>query len=244
MIKVTVFNEYWHEVAEESIRKIYPGGIHGTIADFLSTEDDIAVRTITLLDEKGELIPNCGGITKELLEDTDVLIWWAHAQHRNVPDEIAQLIATEVQAGMGAVFLHSAHYSKPFKALMGTSGSLSWRECAKERLWNICPSHPIMQGIGEYFDLEQEEMYGERFDIPTPDEVLMIGTYDSHEVFRSACTWRRGNGNIFYFQPGHESYPIYYNENIQTIIKNAVRWAAPTYRLKEIPCPEVQVIEF
>jgi len=99
-----------------------------------------------------------------------------------------------------------------------------------------------MEGIGDYFDLSAEEVYCEHFDIPAPDELLMIGTYATHEVFRSACTWHRGNGKIFYFQPGHESVPTYYDKNVQKIITNGVRWAAPTHRIKERLCPEIEPI--
>lgn len=241
MIKVTIFNEYIHEQIQESVRKIYPHGIHNAIKAFLEC-DDVEVRTVTLYDENQNLVPDCS-ITDELLADTDVLLWWGHMKHDEVPDEIVEKVKKQILCGMGAIFLHSAHHSKLFRSLMGTTCNLSWRDNAKERLYNINPSHPIMAGIGDYFDLEKEEMYGERFEIPQPDELLMIGSYNTHEVFRSACTFKRLNGNIFYFQPGHEEYPTYYDKNVQTIIKNAVRWACPTYRAKELTCPNVGVIE-
>lgn len=242
MIKVTIFNEYAHELRDECIRKVYPDGIHGALKSFLEC-DDISVRTVTLLNENGEIIPEAGGLTPEVLADTDVLIWWGHMRHEDVPDEVVTRIQNQILCGMGAIFLHSAHHSKLFRRLMGTTCNLSWREGEKERLYNIMPSHPIMEGIGEFFDLENEEMYGERFEIPAPDELLMLGTYGTHEVMRSACTFRRVNGKIFYFQPGHEAYPTYYNENVQKIIKNAVRWAAPTYRVDRLTCFNPQPTE-
>lgn len=242
MINVTVFNEFLHERTNETVKKIYPAGIHGQIATFLKC-DDINVRTVTLFNENGDLVPECG-LTEEVLKDTDVLIWWGHAAHDKVPDEVAQRVADQVLCGMGAIFLHSAHHSKPFKKLMGTTCNLAWREEEQERLWNINPAHPIMAGISDYIDLPQEELYGERFEIPAPDEILMLGAYSGFETFRSACTWQRVNGKIFYFQPGHETFPTYHIEEIKTIIKNAVRWATPTYRAEQLDCPMRERIEF
>ena len=240
MIKVTIFNENLHEVEDPVVRAAYPDGIHGAIKGFLES-DEVVVRTVTQFNEKGEEIPNCG-ITEELLKDTDVLIWWAHCAHHKVPDEVVEMCYKNIMDGMGVILLHSAHFSKLFKKLMGTTCSLKWRDGEKERLWNINPIHPIMRGIGDYIDIPKEEMYGERFDIPTPDELLMIGAFSSHEVFRSACTWQRGYGKVFYFQPGHETNPTYYIPEIQTIIKNAVYWAKPVLR-QEIPCPKYEKIE-
>ena len=234
MIRVLVWNEFQHEKSSETVKKIYPNGIHNAIADFLRC-DDIAVETATLDDE------NCG-ITKERLENTDVLIWWGHMAHDKVPDDVVKLVRDAVLAGMGMIFLHSAHHSKPFRALLGTSCNLTWRESGdSERLWVIEPAHPITRGIDRTFTLEHEETYGEPFVIPTPDKLLLIGTYTGGEVFRSGCLWERGNGKIFYLQPGHESFPTFYVPEIQTIIRNAVRFVAPTYRAY-ITCPHVRFI--
>ncbi len=182
---------------------------------------DPEIRTATLDDE------NCG-ITKERLENTDVLIWWGHMAHDKVPDDVVKLVRDAVLAGMGMIFLHSAHHSKPFRALLGTSCNLTWRESGdSERLWVIEPAHPITRGIDRTFTLEHEETYGEPFVIPTPDKLLLIGTYTGGEVFRSGCLWERGNGKIFYLQPGHESFPTFYRENITRVLINAVEWAKP-----------------
>jgi len=236
MIRVTIFNEYRHEKLEESVRQVYPNGIHNAIADFLRCED-IEVKTVTLDD------PECG-ITDEVLDNTDVLLWWGHIAHHEVPDAVAARVRDAVLKGMGAMFLHSGHHSKPFKTLMGTSGNLSWREDGSfERVWVIDPSHPITQGLGRFIYLEHEEMYSEPFCIPEPDKLLFIGTYESGEIFRSGCLYQRGNGKIFYFQPGHETYPTYYNADVQTVIRNAVRFLAPTYRDKELVCPWVPRID-
>lgn len=235
MIRVLVWNEFKHERKKESVAAIYPNGIHATIAEFLGKEDDIEVKVATLDDE------NCG-ITKEVLDETDVLIWWGHMAHNEVPNEVAELVRDAVLDGMGAIFLHSAHHSKPFKLLMGTSCNLTWRESSdSEILWVIDPAHPITRDIDRYFCLDGEETYGEPFVIPNPDKVLLIGNYSGGEVFRSGCLYERGNGKIFYFQPGHETFPTFKVPAVQSIIRNAVRFVAPTYR-QTITCPHVRKI--
>ncbi len=235
MIRVLVWNEFYHERENEAVKAIYPNGIHNTIADFLRC-DDISVKTAWLDQE------NCG-ITKELLDETDVLIWWAHVRHKEIPDEVAATVREAVNSGMGAIFLHSAHHSKPFKALMGTSCNLCWRESNdSELLWVIDPSHPITQGIDRCISLPAEETYGEPFGIPTPDELLFIGNYSGGEVFRSGCLWRREYGKVFYFQPGHETFPTYYIPEVQTVIRNAVRFLAPARRIP-LQCPHVRNIQ-
>lgn len=234
-MNVLIWNENQHEKTDEKVAKIYPEGIHGCLKSFLQC-DDINVTTATLDDE------NCG-ITKEVLENTDVILWWGHCNHGDVPDEVAQMVKDAVLSGMGAIFLHSAHHSKPFKLLMGTSCNLSWREDGdSERLWVTKPGHPILDGIDRYFDLPHEETYAEPFDIPNPDELLLISSYSGTEVFRAGCTYNRGAGKIFYFQPGHETFPTFYDENVRTIIKNAVKWAKPHTRVK-VECPHIVKIE-
>jgi trehalose utilization protein len=184
--------------------------------------------------------PECG-LTQEVLDDTDVLIWWGHMKHNEVPDEVVTRVKESVLKGMGIIFLHSAHHSKPFRALMGTSCNLSWREDGdSERVWVCNPAHPIAQGLGRYFEIEHDETYAEPFGIPEPDETVFIGWYEGGEVFRSGCTWRRENGKVFYFQPGHETFGVYYNPAVQTVIRNAVRWVKSDYRIKELTCPNVK----
>lgn len=232
MIKVTIFNEFRHEKQKESIRAIYPDGIHGAIKAGIEDEE-ILVRTVTLDD------PECG-LTQEVLDDTDVLLWWGHMAHHEVPDEVAQRVRDAVHSGMGAIFLHSGHHSKPFRLLMGTPCNLTWREDGDyELVWVVNPAHPIAQGIGRFIKLEEVETYGEPFSIPEPDELVFIGCYEGGEVFRSGCCWQRGNGRVFYFQPGHETYPIYHQPEIIKVIKNAIHWAKPTYRAV-IECPHVK----
>lgn len=219
-LNVTIFNEFLHE-KEERIKKIYPNGIHGAIAEKLSELGDYNIRIATL--EMPE-----HGLSEEVLNNTDVLIWWAHCAHANVSDEVAQRVKDRVLAGMGFIGLHSAHASKPFKLLLGTTCRLKWRENdEKERVWVIEPQHPIAEGLPEYIELPMEETYGERFDVPKPDDLVFISWFSGGEVFRSGCCYNRGLGRIFYFRPGHEEYPTFYRDDVSLIIRNAVEWAKP-----------------
>lgn len=235
MIKVTVWNEGVHEKLSNEVAGVYPAGIHGCIKNFLVSQDDMTVKTATLAQRK------CG-LSDEVLENTDVLIWWGHMAHDKVPDKIVEKIHKRVLAGMGLVVLHSGHHSKIFRALMGTTCNLCWRDGDRERIWTVNPAHPIAKGVPAHFSIDVEEMYGERFDIPEPDELVFLGWFAGGEVFRSGCCWNRGLGKIFYFQPGHESNPTFHNEYVQRIIINAVRWAAPVNPIKEpTPCPEKKI---
>ncbi len=232
-INVTVWNEFRHE-KEERIKAVYPDGIHGAIAEGLKKSGEFNVRTATL-DEPDN------GLPQSVLDSTDVLTWWGHMAHKDVKDETVDRVQKRVLEGMGLIVLHSGHFSKIFRRLLGTNCSLKWREAdEREILWNVEPSHPIAEGIGDCIDLPAEEMYGERFDIPTPDKVVFIGWFEGGEVFRSGVTFERGHGRIFYFQPGHESYPIYYNEQIRKVISNASKWAAPRM-IKADSCPNIKV---
>ncbi len=234
-IRVTVWNEFRHE-REPAVAAIYPRGIHETIAGFLRPEPDLAVRTATL-DEPDH------GLGAAVLDGTDDLVWWGHVAHGEVRDEVVARVKARVLAGMGLIVLHSAHYSKIFKALMGTTCSLKWREATdKERLWNLLPAHPITRGLGEYFEIPAEEMYGEPFGVPAPDELLFISWFTGGEVFRSGATWFRGHGRVFYFRPGHETYPTYHQPEVQRVIANAVRWARATVALPDV-CPNVPPLE-
>lgn len=235
MIRITVWNEYKHEREYENIRKIYPEGIHGCIASFLKTEEDFAVRTATFdMPEHG--------LTEDVLQETDVLIIWSHALQEEFSDTVAERVQRHVLGGMGLIALHSAHFSKIMKRLLGTSMTLKWRHGDREKLWCIAPSHPIAKGVPEMTELPQEEMYGEFFDIPKPDDVIFTGWFSGGEVFRSGCTFSRGMGKIFYFQPGHEEYPIYFKPEIQQIIINAVRFCAPLIEgRKKMECEKVEI---
>lgn len=235
MIRVTIFNENIHETRQEEIRAIYPQGMHGCIKEFLEKNlgEAVKIRTATLEEPEH-------GLTQVVLDDTDVLIYWSHWMQEEFSDEVAKRVKEAVLNGMGLIALHSAHFSKVMRMLMGTSMTLRWRHGDRERLFVTSPSHPISKGLPDYFELPIEEMYGEYFDIPKPDDVVFTGWFAGGEVFRSGCTFTRGLGRIFYFQPGHEQYPIYYDSNIQKVITNAVEWCAPTRRKSgPIDCIEV-----
>jgi trehalose utilization protein len=220
MLNVTIWNEFRHEKEDEAVQEIYPDGIHEQLASFLPS-GEMKVKTANLDEEEH-------GLTEDVLENTDVLLWWGHLAHDEVKDDIVDRVHARVLEGMGLIVLHSGHFSKIFQKLMGTTCNLKWREDGLgAKMWNVNPSHPIVEGIGEYIDLEQEEMYGEHFDVPAPDELIFITGYPNEEVFRGGMTYRRGNGKIFYFQPGHETYKSYYNEKVQRVIVNAIHWAAP-----------------
>lgn len=226
-MRVLVWNEYRHEQTNPKVAEIYPNGIHGALAEFLQN-DEVEIRT-AILDDKEH------GLTEEVLKETDVLLWWGHVAHDEVQDEVVTRVHQRVLEGMGLIVLHSGHFSKIFKRLMGTTCDLKWRVAdEKERLWVVDPSHPIVEGIGEYIELEKEEMYGEHFDIPTPDQLLFISWFEGGEVFRSGCTYQRGKGKIFYFRPGHETYATYHNPEIQQVIKNAVKWVKPEPSTKTV----------
>ena len=223
-IRVTVWNEFVHEQKHDPVREIYPNGIHAAIEAALTQRlgDAAVVKTATLQQPEH-------GLTETVLQETDVLLWWGHAAHDQVEDEIVDRVHQRVLAGMGLIPLHSAHLSKIFVKLMGTSCMLRWRDAGeRERLWIVNPSHEIVDGIdSEYIELPAAEMYGEYFDIPAPDELITISWFEGGEVFRSGMTFRRGKGRIFYFRPGHETFPIYHQPAVQQILANGVRWAAP-----------------
>lgn len=219
--RVTVWSEFRHEKHSDEIARIYPDGIHGAIAAGLREAGYTSVRTATL-DEPEH------GLTDEVLTNTDVLTWWGHIAHDEVSDALVDRIQARVLEGMGLIVLHSGHFSKIFKRMMGTTCNLKWREAdEKERVWVIEPGHPIAAGLDTYFEVPKSEMYGERFDIPAPDTLVFTSWYQGGEVFRSGCCYHRGAGKIFYFSPGHETYPIYYQPEIRRVLANAVAWAAP-----------------
>lgn len=220
-LNITVWNEFRHEKLNDKVKELYPSGIHEAIASPLKKAGH-NVTTATL-DQPDH------GLSEDVLQKTDVLLWWGHMAHNEVDDEIVDRVQERVLAGMGLLVLHSGHHSKIFKRLMGTSCSLRWREAnEKERIWIVQPGHPVAAGLGPYFEIEETEMYGEHFDIPTPDDLVFISWFEGGEVFRSGCCYHRGQGKIFYFRPGHETLPIYYNENVQRVLNNAILWAAPT----------------
>jgi trehalose utilization protein len=232
-IRTIVWGENIHEQTNDVVRNIYPKGMHSVIADALNIDPDISATTATLQEAEH-------GLTASRLEHTDVLIWWGHKNHGGVDEAVVDRVVKRVWEGMGLIVLHSAHFAKVFKRLMGTPCTLKWREAGeRERLWAVNPLHPIAKDVGDYFELENEEMYGEQFAVPEPLETVFISWFQGGEVFRSGLTYRRGAGNIFYFRPGHETYPTYHNPTIQKVLRNAVRWAhnpsAPRIAIHDAP---------
>jgi trehalose utilization protein len=235
--RVTIWNEYDDEQKKEKVTSVYPDGLHNTIAKFLSQDPDISV-SVSLINDPEQ------GLGDDVLNNTDVLIWWGHLHHNKVEDIYVKRVTERVQKGMGAIFLHSAHKSKPFMSLMGTSGYLGWREAnEKSRVWTAAPSHPIAHGLPDQFLLESEEMYSEPFGIPEPLATVFISWFEGGNVFRSGVTFKREYGKIFYFQPGHETNASYHNPHVQKIITNAVKWARPNKMAASLDCPNLEALE-
>jgi trehalose utilization protein len=221
VLRVRVWNEGRHEKSEPDVAARYPDGIHGAVAAGIreGLGDRAAVSTATL-DDPGQGLDG--------LEDVDVLTWWAHQAHDEVTDANVERVRRQVLAGMGLVMLHSGHWSKVFKALMGTSCTLRWRDGDdRELVWTVDPTHPIAAGVPSPIVIEAQEMYGEFFDIPAPDELVFVSSFTGGEVFRSGCTFRRGHGKVFYFSPGDQGYPVYHHPDVRRVIANGVAWAAP-----------------
>jgi len=231
VLRVLVWGENRHEQVEEHVRLRYPEGMHGAIADGVRENlgDSARVRTAVFDDPEH-------GLTEEVLADTDVLTWWGHAVHGEVDDEVVDRVYRHVLAGMGLVVLHSGHWSKIFGKLMGTSCTLRWRsEHDRELVWTVDPTHPIAQGVPNPIIIEQQEMYGETFDIPAPDELIFISGFTGGEVFRSGCTFKRGNGKIFYFSPGDQDFPVYFHQDVRRVISNGVQWARSVRHERSTP---------
>jgi len=222
-IRVTVWNEGVHEKRDAPVKKIYPKGMGWVIAQALKKQPGIASVRVSELNDKDQ------GLSDKILKNTDVMTWWGHTAHAQVSDENVARVHQRVLDGMGLVVLHSGHHSKIFRKLMGTGCDLRWREIGeRERIWVVDPGHPIADGLDQYFEIPHEEMYGEHFDIPQPDQQVFISWFEGGEVFRSGCCWHRSKGKVFYFRPGHETLPTYYDKNVLKVIGNGVRWAAPS----------------
>lgn len=234
-IRVTIWNEFRHEKINELVRSIYPNGLHAAIGEYLSKYPELEI-TLAALDDPDQ------GLPASVLENTDVLIWWGHMHHNDVDDDLVKRIQRRVYMGkMGFIALHSAHHSKPFRAIVGTSGNLTWGREQREIMWNLLPTHPIAAGIPQNFYIESEELYAEPFFVPQPDELIFGGWYEDGYIFRAGMTFLRDCGRIFYFQPGHESCRSYYNPHVLRVIYNAVHWTAPStpgYEWKD-HCPQM-----
>lgn len=240
-MKITVWNEFAHEKTDDAVKAIYPDGIHECIAKFLREAGfDVTTATLDMPEH---------GLTDEVLDNTDVLFWWGHMRHEKVSDAVVQKVYDRVMKGMGLVALHSAHASKIFSKLMGTSSwDLKWRESGDtEIMWVTSPGHPIAQGIGDRLVIPHEETYGEHFIIPEPDELVFVSWFSGGEVFRSGCCFKRGNGRIFYFRPGHETFPVYHQPEVQKVLINAANWVCPVdktvFRYGHFPVKSIDEIQ-
>ncbi len=223
--RVLVWNEHRHERQVDEVRAIYPQGMHAVLAEAVGRLVPGAVVETATLDEAGH------GLGEERLSATDVLVWWGHMAHEELADEAAERVRRHVLSGMGLIALHSSHLAKPFRLLMGTTCHLRWRGSdERELLWTVAPSHAIARGVAQPLELGEHEMYSEFFDIPQPDELVFVSSFSGGEVFRSGCCFGRGAGRIFYFSPGHETYPVYHREDVQRVVANAVEWASAAGR--------------
>lgn len=233
-IRVRIWNENVHETTQPEIAAIYPDGIHGAIADGLrELGDDLRISTATLQEPEH-------GLSEQALAETDVLLWWGHAAHDQVDDAVVQRVHRRVLEGMGIIVLHSGHFSKIFITLMGTTCSLAWRnDGERELVWTVDPTHPIAEGVDQPIVIDRQEMYGELFDIPTPDELVFVSGFEGGEVFRSGVTYTRGHGRVFYFSPGDQEYPVYFHPQVRRVLANGVRWAAPRVQgMPEVTNPQ------
>ncbi|GDX40551.1 trehalose utilization protein ThuA [Armatimonadota bacterium] len=236
----------WDENPSHAPKEIYPHGINGAIAEGLEALDPRIQATSINLDMAEQ------GCAEALLAEADVLFWWGHARHHEVTEETARRVFTNVhERGMGLVALHSAHYSKILQWVLACPGHLKggWREAEPadtEEITVCAPRHPIAQGVSD-FTLDREEMYGSPFDVPPPQCVVLQSYFPlGGEYFPSGACWSvgrgktegftsgpgkgvgegEGAGRVFYFRPGHETYPTYYDPNVRQIMRNAAVWCA------------------
>ncbi|MHB1460735.1 MAG: ThuA domain-containing protein [Armatimonadota bacterium] len=236
----------WDENPPHANKALYPNSIRGAIADGLqkmNTTDRLDIK-VAHLDEPDQ------GCPQELLDETDVLLWWGHARHAEVDDAVVERIKDRVHhGGMGLIALHSAHYSKVFKSVMNCTGHLKggWREDnSPERIFVCASNHPIAYGLRD-FTLREEEMYGAPFDVPPAETIVLQSFYPAGgEYFPSGICWTAGDGidpdftsgpgrgvgkgegiaRVFYFRPGHEGNPTYHNTAVRRVIYNATLWCA------------------
>jgi trehalose utilization protein len=220
MIRVTIWNEFIQDKHDKNVLKHYPNGIHEHFAQYLRQFPDLSIKCAWMEQSQN-------GLSMDILAGTDVLLWWSHQKNEFVEDITVSRVIERVQNGMGIIFLHSSHLAKTFKHLLGTSKQQPWRNKGElEKIWTALPTHPIATNIPISFELKKEEMYGEPFDIPPPDDVVFISGFKDGSIFRTGVTWTRGKGRVFYFRPGHETYPSYHNSYVLQIILNAIRWCS------------------
>jgi len=210
----------WSEFTEP--KDVYPKGIHGDIAEYLNASGNVEAKVVQLSDPDQ-------GVSQAMLDWADVLLWWGHQKHRDVTDETVQRIVKSVkEGGMGYFAMHSAHYSRGLIAILGTPCGLgSVGDGGAESISVVMPDHPIAKGVSD-FVVPRTEYFGEPFGVPEPEAVVFKSTFEKGDNiwFRSGCCWTVGKGRVFYFRPGHETYPIMRQPEVQKVIYNATLWSA------------------
>jgi trehalose utilization protein len=101
---------------------------------------------------------------------------------------------------------------------------------APSHVTTLLPAHPIAAGLPARWDIPQTEMYGEPFWVPAPDSVIFEEKWDKGEHFRSGSLWKVGQGDVLYFRPGHETYPVFKQAENLRVLENAVRWMGAEIR--------------
>jgi trehalose utilization protein len=221
-LTVTIFNEYVTQKEQPDAMEVYPDGIHPVLVDVVERAGH-DTRVALFSDSEH-------GLTKDVVAETDVLVYWSHARNEEFEDRVVDRVQDAVLDGMGLVMLHSARRSKLFMRLMGTDCNVrGYRDADEtERVWVVDPAHPVVDGLeSEFIELPESQLVAEPFEIPTPIETPLISWIEGGEVFRSGCTFKRGRGKVFFFGPGHETQPVYHMNEVQTVLQNAVEWAKP-----------------
>ncbi len=209
----------WSEQTEP--RELYPTGISGALAEHLNQQKGFEAKTAQLTDAES-------GLPEAALAQTDVLVWFGHKKHGEVPDEIVDRVVKHIrERGMGFVGLHSTHFSKVLKKALGATGA--WSSYKKlgqpEQMWVVSPKHPIAKGVTD-FAIPKEEIYTEPFEVPEPEAVIVEGTWPSGHRNREVMVWTLDKGRFVYIRAGHEEYPIYFMPPMQTLVRNSILWAA------------------
>jgi trehalose utilization protein len=230
----------WDEQQDVQVKSgAYKNFLGNAVAEFLSKTDGLQVVSANI-NEPDQ------GLADDRIAAADVVVWWGHVRHKDVNDSKVESIVAKVKAGKaGFVALHSAHYSKPFKNLMGTNCGFKKVDANKnegfvQHLRVVSPMHPIAKGVKD-FDIPKTEIYGEPFEVPMPDAIVLYGHWDTGDSFPDVCCWTVGGkgvssaaakaanpgGRVVYFRPGHETFPIFHQPEVQRVVTNCVLWAAP-----------------
>ncbi len=200
-------------------RAVYPQDIDGAVAAHLGKSPGVKV-------ERARLTDPSAGLADAALDATDVLIWWGHIRHDAVPDDRAQAVIRRVRAGkLGLVALHSSCASKPFKGLMGMSCEPGgWREDGRpEHVKIAAPDHPIARGVAP-FTIPRSDMFAEPFDVPAPETVVLVSSWDRGETLRSGLTWSVDKGRVAFLRTGHDAFPVLFHPAVRQLLANASQW--------------------